>query len=361
MNGIVKISLVLFLIFYSQSCIFLERDDMDFTDSSFKHNEKIKNGKAYQNKNLILGNPDWIRYHPDSFLVILDRSFSNQLKIIDLKSDSIQEYIAQGKGPGEMIVPYCIQIFEKDIYVFDLQLSKIIILSPLSLRQFCIKNEFRLSEKNLQIYYPLEYSLMVFQSSLEENTRLTFFNHEGKSVKKIGDLPPLSGEKRVLGANQAFVSWIAASDRNKKFALACAYTDIIEIFDYKGSLIRRIQGPLGIQLSVTNKNIPIGSVVKIDPLILVFNRIDAGDNEFWIGYTGFKIQKGYRQTYLDVASKRFYCFDWKGHPLRKIEADSGFVDFDIDWKNKTLYNLRWSNKSLEIASYPLDNILNDKN
>jgi len=361
MSGNIKISLVLFLIFYSQSCNLLNRDDVDFTDSSFKHNAKINNGKPYHNRNLMLGNPDWIRYHPDSFLVILDRSFSNQLKIIDLKSDSIQEYIAQGKGPGEMIVPYCVQIFEKDIYVFDLQLPKILILSPVSSRKFSITKEFRLNEKNLNTYYPLEENLMVFQSSLEEETRLTFFNHAGKSVKKIGELPPRTGDRRVLGVNQAFASWIAASSRNKKFAMACAYTDIIEIFDFNGSLIKRIQGPLGIQLNVTNKNIPIGAVVKIEPLILVFNRIDAGDKEFWIGYTGFKTRKGYRQTYRDIASRRFYCFDWKGHPLRKIEADSGFVDFDIDWKNKTLYDLRWANKSLEIASYSLEDILNDKN
>ncbi len=118
--------------------------NVDFDKESFRKNIKPPVGEVYFHDSLFLGKPRYIQYHPDSFLIVLDMGTKNQIKIIDLKNRKIQEMIPQGKGPGEMISAFGLQIKNRDLFVFCLQLSKVIKLTPDLNRKFFISEEFRI-------------------------------------------------------------------------------------------------------------------------------------------------------------------------------------------------------------------------
>lgn len=98
------------------SCSGTEDTGFTFTAESFDETYHLSNGKTYRNDSLFLGKPKYISFHPDSFLLFSDVG-KNLIKIIDLKSNKIQEIIPQGRGPGELITAWGIETKGKDVYI----------------------------------------------------------------------------------------------------------------------------------------------------------------------------------------------------------------------------------------------------
>lgn len=340
------------------SCSNAKPDGVDFTEESFRKTFHLTKGNIYKNDSLFIQMPTYLQFHPDSFLILEDMSTSKQVKIIDLKNNKIQEIISKGNGPGEMIAAYEMQILGKDLYVFCGQLRKIIKLSPDSNRQFKITEEFSLEENQTMGFYPLNKDMFVCLSNLGDDKRLTFLDNKGKIIKKLGDYPPLQTSKNIHGDNDIFGSYISATPSGNKIILACAYTDLFEIYDMNKLIINRYQGPLGIQLTVHQRNIgATGWMNQREPSYLTYCKVDACENEFWTGYIGFKEDRRKRSLISEVYPKRIFCFNWQCKPIRKIELDYPFTAFDVDWVGKVLYTLEWKNENPEIVSYSLNDIL----
>ncbi|MCU0413395.1 MAG: TolB-like 6-bladed beta-propeller domain-containing protein [Ignavibacteriaceae bacterium] len=346
--------LFFFCIFYS--CSTSKQDDADFTEESFKETIHLTDGRMYKNDSLFLGKPTRLSFHPDSFLIFSDEGAS-LVKIIDLKRNKIQEIIKQGKGPGEMIKAFEIEILNKDVYVLCPILGKMIKLTPDNNRKFQITDEFNLGEKGINRLFPLNKDLFVCLSKIGDEKRLTFLDNRGKVIRKLGDYPPLLNSKELKGDNNIFQSFISASPAGNKFVLVCSQTDVFEIYDIDKGLINRFQGPIGIQLMAKNENVGVGRGMHLEPRYLTYCMVAANEKEFWTGYVGYKSEKRKRPSISEISPKRIFCFDWKGNPLRKIEFDFTFLGLDVDWAGKVLYLLEWEHDNPEVVSYSLNEIL----
>ena len=160
-----------------------------FTESSFKYSFNLNNGVKYQNDSLKLWNPITLKFHPDSFLIFSDDN-RNLLKIIDLKTNAIQELIPRGHGFGELVTAFNIELNGRDIYIFCPLLGKIVKLSPDENRKFKVLKEFNIEEKGTLRFFPLKKDLFVCLSRMGEENRVTYFDEAGKNLKKFGDYPP---------------------------------------------------------------------------------------------------------------------------------------------------------------------------
>jgi len=330
----------------------------DFTEESFRNNICIGDGNKYMNENLFLGNPTYLRYHPDSFLIILDKVIPKLVKIIDLKNDGIQEIIEQGKGPGEILAPFGIDILGNDVFVFCLQLRKLIKLSPDQNRQFQISDEYKLDENKTMYFSMLNKDLLVCTSNVGDDKRLTFLNDKGKLIKKMGDYPPFRSVNNIKGDNDIFSSFIASTPDGNRFVLVCNRTDVIEIYDTNKGLIKRFQGPIGIEQIISFDNVGgIGYMIHREPSYVTYGHVRAYKKEFWASYVGYKLDKNSRPKINDTFPKRIFCFDWDGNPLRIIGFDYALHSFDVDWNGKVLYSLEWRNGNPEIDTYSLEKIL----
>lgn len=339
------------------SCSNSKPDGADFKEESFRKTFLLAEGRMYKNDSLFIGHPTSIRFHPDSFLIVQCMSTQKLVKIVDLKSNIIQEVIPQGKGPGEIIVPWGIEIIGKDLYVFCGQLRKVIKLTPDINRKFKIAEEFSLDEKQTTRFYPLKTDLMVCLSKNGDAKRLTFLDNKGKIIKKLGDYPPLLNSKEIKGDNNIFQSAISATPDGNKIVLACTLTDVLEIYDIDKGLEKRFQGPLGIHLTITKQTVGSGKMLHHEPAYMTYRNISANANEFWVDYNGYKLEKGKRPLVSETSPKQIFCFDWEGNPLRKIEFNFPFMAFDVDWNGKVLYSLAWQAENPEIIAYPLNGIL----
>lgn len=347
---------VLYAIFFS-ACSNSNKSKADFTEESFRNTINLTDYVIYQNDSMVnkLADPRWIRYHPDSFLIVLDMRTPKMIKIIDLTNNRIQELIPKGKGPGEMIAAWGVQIFQKEVYVCCSQLNKIIILSSDSLRNFRIREEFTIKE-SIGSFFPLNDELIVSLSAIGDKHPLSFFNHKGELVKKIGNYPNLVNST-ITGDNDIFNSLITAAPDGIRFVLAYGKTDLIDIYDSEKGLQKRFQGPLGIELSAYKENVGSFSITSTEPAVLTYSMVDANNDEFWASYIGFKQKKGYRPSMSELFPKLIFCFNWNGDPLRILELNLPVLCFDVDWQGKVLYAIAWQKESAAIVYYKMNNIL----
>ena len=342
--------IVVFLFITFSSCSKSAKNDGDFSDETIKTIIHLTEGKIYSNDSLFLGYPLYLRFHPDSFLIIQEYNTPKLIKIIDLKNNHIQELIPQGKGPGEMLVSWGIHIFERDLFAFCGQLRKVIRLTPNDDREFVIIDEFKLDVKDAIVFYPVKENLNVCQSG-SDDSRLTFVDGNGKIIKKIGDFPAFQSVTNIKADNSIFQSCITGSPNGNKIAVACRRTDVIEIYDLKNDSFKRFQGPIGIKLTVTDQGIS----KSLDPSYLTYVLLNANDKEFWASYNGNKLPPRGRQLSTEEQyPKQIYCFDWSGKPLRKLILDYPFGGFDIDWGKMILYTLEIRDNYPTIVEYQIN-------
>jgi hypothetical protein len=96
---------------------------------------------------------------------------------------------------------------------------------------------------------------------------------------------------------------------------------------------------------------------RIEPEYSTYGNVIANENEFWVDYNGYKIEKGKKPSVQEQYSKQIFCFDWNGKPLRKIEFNYPILTFDVDWQGKMLYTMIWKKENPEIIVYSLNEIL----
>lgn len=342
-----QIIAILFIITIT-SCSRSTKDNGDFSDETIKTIIHLTDGKIYSNDSLFLGYPLWLRFHPDSFLIIQEYNTPKLIKIIDLKNNQIQELIPQGKGPGEMLVSWGIYIIGRDLFAFCGQLRKVIRLTPNDNREFVIIDEFKIDVKDAIVFYPVKENLNVCQS-VSDYSRLTFVNGEGKIIKKMGDFPTFQSTSTIKADNDIFQSSITGSPNGNKIAVACKRTDVIEIYDLKNDSFKRFQGPIGIKLTVTDQ----GIAKSLDPRYFTYVLLNANDKEFWASFNGIKLVQRRQLSTEEQYPKQIYCFDWSGKPLRKLILDYPFGGFDIDWGKMVLYTIEIRDNYPMIVEYQI--------
>ena len=324
-------------VIFLQSCKKTHSDlEPDFKINSFPKHYVLNNGKYLINDSLLLGNSRWIRYHPDSFLIVQELGHDKMLKIIDLKTGKIQEIIDKGRGPNEMITAWGINIVDKDIWVFGGQLKKMLKLSYDEERQFYISDNLSLDDPTCLIGYALNDSTILGLCNPDTN-RLTIYDRN-KNVNKIGEFPLIYSSNQVEPNNDVFISFMAGGPNNK-VVLACTKTDILEIYDINKGLEKRIHGPRGIKIEAEAVDIGMGTIMKTTPPFRAFYNVVANEHEFCVGYIGYETVEGVKRSLEDSYPKRIFCFSWDGEPKREYVFDIPIVSFDFDWENKRIYAL----------------------
>ncbi len=297
------------------------------------------NGEFLLNDSIQLADPRWIRYHPDSFLVIQELGTPKMIKIIDLKTNKTQELLQKGRGPNEVIGAWGINIVGKDIWVFGGQLKKFIKLSYDKNRKFYISDKVLFEDKNCMSGIALNDSIFVGMD-LPSTERLSFYNKKGKRIKSLGEFPPfLENDSKIDADNNIFKCNIVAPLSSNKLILACNDIDVLEIYDSSKGLVKRLHGPKGIKISARYVDVGIGKMIKTTPRIRTFNNIVANGKEFCVGYTGYETIKKVRSKTEDLYPKDIFCFTLEGEPKRRYSFDVPLFSFDFDWENKKIYAL----------------------
>lgn len=352
MKHIIRYSFLLFVIILFYSCNSNKKESSSFTRESFQSSYKLHNGKCLEISDTTLMRPCGIDYHPEGYLILLDRRSDYLVKIINVKTGVVQKIVRKGRGPNECITPWNVSIVNNDVWIYGTQLKKMLLLKLNS------DGAFRIAEEvNIEVHSG---GCIALNDSLFANTpstkdRVSYVDRQGKLINSTGGFPKGMEQGENLLPNTVFQTKMTASPDGKYVALANLSVDALEIYSYKGDIICTKRGPDGIDVTVKPNNNDGVVSYPLDPRFFAYNDIAAVNNEIWASYSGVEWKKGEPFSYINSLPNQIYCFSWQGKPIRKIELDIPFSNFAIDKSNMKLYCLV-HNPEIKVFEYDISNI-----
>lgn len=284
----------------------------------------------------------------DSLLIIYNVRTEYAYQIFNLKTNKyFGESVLIGNGPGEMLYPNFIQSNDDNIWLYDQEKAiayKYDIPTFIKTRNPIPQKEIYLDDRSehLSIIHNKIFSFKLYDNL--NNNRFNLFDLDGKPVNSIGIFPSEGQDMTYEEINFGFTSEYSTNFKDRIF-LSYRLTDLIEIYNLDGSLIRRLHGPDYFIPSVKEYKNESASFARGEEEAreAYFYPANAG-NEVFVTYSG--------ELFADNVfhKKLIYVFDWDGKPLRRFLLDTPIYGTTVDSKNRIIYGFR-DNPECHIVSF----------
>ena len=274
----------------------------------------------------------------DSLLIVQNIKTNNMLYVYNIFSKKkVGEFISWGSGPNELLRIKNMQLIGSDLYISDSQKRAIY--------KYDVNDFYKLADELIPIqkviiddhFYNLAYTDngYVALSINSDNKRLVFYNSKGEKVFTAGEYPHFGRKLTVIEQMEGFQSSIVISRNYKRIYLFGMDTDLIEIYDFKGNLIKRIQGPDRLFPQVKEVRLKNGmtAVSALRKTIFAYFSPIIIDDEIYVSYSG-----NYQKIDEEVpVIHHIFVFDMDGNPIRRYELPKSIVSFTIDAIAKNIY------------------------
>lgn len=273
----------------------------------------------------------------DSLLITLERESNNLVKIYNINSgDLVFDGIPIGNGPNEVISAYICPSYNNYFCLYEKSKNEILVYNTGNLiNQKGIDPISRivLSEQSSDVEM-VSAKKIIGKNIYDTKFKFNFYDSTGILIKKNGSYFPFkkdcSDQELIQGLECRFVT-----DFSNRIFVSHFLTDIIEIFDLNGTLIKRFQGPDFFYPDVNEKHIGKSSYVspKRGSKDAYMNPVRAG-NEVFVQYIGKAFTPDNPHLY-----NKIFVFNWDGVPQKQYILDMPTPFFDVDYKNRIIYGI----------------------
>ncbi len=308
----------------------------------------ISEVKALKADKLDLGlllSPIQIFFH-DSLLFVSAANQSYNVKVFDTNKDNepIGEIFENGMGPSETLSVFNL-IFLEDgtVWVHD------VVSTFMKRFLFDIKNDAIIIEEieSMAFMNPILSSVYLRNDQFYTTTqaivpfsRFLVYSQDGDEMSGVGNYPDYGIEMPPMVAVDVFSAQLISNPQMNKMALAYEYTDLIELYDVEGNLLKRIHGP--------HQFVPdfdIGDRSGTPYMKRVFNKtqhayksLAASEDLIFLLYANGKTVKP-GEGEASIHYDKILAIDWEGNPLAFYELDHAVTSIAVDWKKRIVYGL----------------------
>lgn len=315
----------------------------EFTTGKFKK-DTVLSGTPVKQENLKMPMGICV-FAEKNLLLIIDVQDSMLVKAYDLKSlKFIKSFIKKGPGPNQQLDCHKVQYSAdfKHIYAVDRIKQKIYAYNAddISAPGAAVFPESDIMLEHHQIYNPsvLADGSIVDYSSYkadEKSSVFSFYNSYGNLLYKKGDFPKIRTAYGPQEQNAAFLGWFTPFKNGNNIILAYLNTDVLDLYNNQGVLLKRVQGPDYFEPAVKSvKHFNGTMVIPDEKAFHAYSSARAKDNQVYVLYEGKEVleQGGYHKKLL-------FNFNSNLEPESLFLLDQPIFAFDIDWSRKELYGL----------------------
>jgi hypothetical protein len=276
----------------------------------------------------------------DTVLIMTNIKTENFIHCFDVKNrKKLTESIARGNGPEDMLDARKAQLVDTCVWIFD--------VLPQVIRQYgkqdiCLSRDPKsLNKVHLKGFSDAVLALsgqdkFIASTVQPDKKRFAIYDINGNMLNEFGDFPESNTSMTPIEKVQSFVGNLTYS--KDKFILVCKRTDLIELYNFDGSLNKRLHGPDGFFPHLKQRGIEGGGIVvsetKGESRDGYLSPVVYGD-ELWVLYDGRYVN--YNPNRL---MNTIIVFDLvKGKPVKLINLDKAIAKFEIDGKNNAIYGI----------------------
>ena len=273
----------------------------------------------------------------DSLLIVQNIRSNNMLYVFNINSrKKVGEFISFGSGPNDLLTIKNIQLAGSDLYITDNQKKTI---NNYNIADFHSLTSGMNPIKKVMIddyFTNLAYLKDGYVATAinADNRRLTFYNSKGEKAFSAGEYPNFGKELTIFEKTESFTSAMTVCPKYERIYLFGMNTDLIEIYDFQGILIKRIHGPEQIFPHVREIATEDGfvRVSPQNPKYAFFSPVVL-DDEVYVSYSG-----NHKTQYEEVPTiQQIFVFDLDCNPLRRYELSKPIISFTVDPETKNIF------------------------
>lgn len=285
----------------------------------------------------------------DTILFVQNVRSEVHMSLYNIKNQTkITDCFLFGNGPHEMIAPTIISFEDGIVHILDKPKMKLYAYETASL---CNKDLLSINEvhfnsfPNNMILLKDKIAAIIYAPDHE---RITFYSMQGDSITTKGKFPT-DKKLKFIEQLETYQCDITTNKAKNKIYLFYRFTDLIEIYDQYGILLKSIQGPDSFLTEFTQVNVGDGAVkgkpVSEDIYGAYFFPINVDGNIFVL-YSGKQNNMNNPNSLLN----QILVFDESGNPLKIYNLDIPIFNMTINAVDRIIYGITM-NPEPEIIKY----------
>lgn len=311
-------------------------ESQEWTREDFSVTKDLK-GKVMEFDSMIM-KPFKLNLY-DSILLVHDLGADRHIVVYNLNTKKeIGERIDKGQGPNEMINPFFVDSRDS-VKIFDGASSTLFVYS---LQDFVENEKPVASQKVTFSERPLfselaqvgeQYVAIPFYTGVSTS----LFGVDGNKIKNLGNFPDITTEKySEMEYSDAFMAQHVGNGKDR-IVRACNFTDLLDIYDTEGNLVKELFGPdrFYTRFEEFNEDGIMGCKPAGDVHRRAFYSPYGTDKHFYVLYNGMDVSE--RPQTLN--SNDIFVFDWNGTPEVHYILDKGVGDIVVDEQNRKIYGI----------------------
>ncbi len=275
----------------------------------------------------------------DTLLITINQGTEKHCHLFNLKTKKkIGERIAIGQGPDEMLVPSFISSNDS-IRLYDMMTSSVYsfgVSEFVSNIDAVPSRKYKLNETNFFSELAMLNEKLIGVSYRPDYPCYLFDGNGHKIGKGFGSYPAgpeKYSNEEIINAYRA----ILTSNRKNRVAVCHFFTDLIDVYNENGTLIKRLCGPehFYTRFHEYNDGERIGSKPDSKYYRDAFYSPVSVEKDFFVLFNGKFVDKdGY-----NILAKDLLVFSWNGIPEIHYKLDQGVSRIAVDYKRHRIYGI----------------------
>lgn len=326
----------------SQKDRYMDAQVFGFDD--FKTEIKLK-GKPLEFDDFIM-NPSSLQVY-DSILVTLEYGGEKLCNVYNLKTKKkIGDRLIRGQGPDEMLMPLFIDNDGLSVQIIDMATS---IIYQYDLMDF-IENEYPKPISKAKLEENINSGMQMLGNNIIgypyfKKHQLYMFDMSGKKMNEFADFPKSTIDYTDMEKTDAYYMGFASNVKDR-IAICYYMTDLIDIYDSTGRLLKRMHGPeqfFSYFEEIRDKGGVTSRSVRGKNRDSYFSPKNAGD-KLLVLYNGGYVDEKEHSSFC----RRLFSFSWDGTPQNIYILDDPIFTFCVDKKRNKIYG---------VSNYPENHIV----
>lgn len=307
------------------------KDCMEFTFEDFPQEITLRSEPVEFDEPVMLPRVLAVK---DSLLLVQNSQTENFLHVYNVsQGKKLKECLPFGMGPEEFLHVRYMQVADSLLYVFDSQKGT---MTGYVMRDLVTQDTARCVSR-VRIEDPLQQALRcgdkyVALSMHPERKRLTFYDEAGNLLDSTGEFPEINRELTPVERMESFLAEMAYMD--DRIFVSYMQTDLLELYDGEGRLLKRMQGPDGFYphiREVSDGQYSRIASVKGKSRDAYFTPL-AVNGKFYVSYTG-----ALRVPTRVSPIRDILVFDRDGNPLTRYRLPEPIIRFTVSPETGVIY------------------------